>query len=216
MTMKFITIAQAMVDTLGAAQGTDFQTIGYQRKTKSAEDINQRRMVQVYYSAGDFPRSGGSQRGPKDHDMSFNIDFTVAVSAEADLAVLNNEASTPAQKAAALAGVLTASKQADSELNDLIDKVYQILMDARNQWLGLTKGTLASRYITRIQKDTTLDEGQYAVKTAQMIYTCTAEEDVTGDTGIAVPQPIYDSTIKISSDENGDDTEKTGVIVQNT
>jgi hypothetical protein len=210
--MKFQTIKAAMVATLGAAQGTNFQTIGYQRKNKSAEDINQKKMVQVYYSSGDFPLSGGTQKGPKSHDISFNIDMTVAVSAEADLTVLNNPASTPAERASALAGVLTASEKADNELDELIEIVYQILMDARNMWLGLAKGYFASRYITRVQKDQTLEEGKFAVKTAQMIYTCNADEDVPGDTGTPVTNPEYDTTVDI----NDDDVEKTGGIVQNT
>ena len=210
--MKFQTIKAAMVETLGAAQGNNFQTIGYQRKNKSGEDINSKKMVQVYYSSGDFPLSGGTQKGPKSHDISFNIDMTVAVSAEADLAVLNNSAATPAEKAAALAGVLTASESADIELDDLIQLVFQILMDARNMWLGLAKGFFASRYITRIQKDQTIEEGKFAVKTAQMIYTCNADEDVTGDTGTPVTDPTYD----IEVDINDDDVEQTGGIVQNT
>lgn len=210
--MTFRTIKKALITTVDAEAAGNFTVIGHERQKKSAAAINKIRHVQIYYTLGQFRSTGGTLRGPKSHDMSFNIDLTVSASAKVDLATLENSASTPEQKAVALAGVQEATNEADDLLDELIDLVYQILMDSRNMNLGLAKGTFSNRWITDIKKDTTIDEGGFAVKTAQLIYTCNAKEDVPGETGTTPATPTYDTTIDI----DGDDTEKTGVTVINT
>jgi hypothetical protein len=212
MTMKFRDIKQALVDTLGAGAAGNFNVIGYQRQTKSSETINQNRLVQVYYSRGEFPKSGGRLIGPKNHDMTFVVEMTVSASAEADLATLNDAGSTALQRQTALANVRTAAEKADNEIDELIDLVYQILNDGQNLDLGLTKGTFGSRWVPSAQKDTTIEEGQFVVKTAQMQYTCKTDEAVTGETPTTPATITYDSQI----DLDGDDVEKTGVTVENT
>lgn len=210
--MEFRTIKQAIIDTLSAAAAGRFVVIGHQRQKKSAETINANRLVQVYYTTGQFPKSGGKQIGSKAHDMKFNIDLTVSESAEGDISTLGNPASTALQRQTALAAVQEATDKADSQIDDLIDIIFQILMDARNIDLGLTKGTFADRWITTVQKDTTIEEGGFAVKTANIQYTCKTDEDIVGDTGTAISPDIYDATIDI----DGDGVEKTGVTVTNT
>lgn len=209
--MEFRNIKQALVDTLGAGAAGAFDVIGYQKKNKSADAIKTNRLVQVYYERGDFPKSGSGLTGPKNHEMSFNIDLTVSETAEADIATLSNPASTPAQRQTALAGVALATERADSQLDELIDLVYQILMSSVNLDLGLAKGTFGSRWVTEIKKDTTIEDSGFAVKTAGLKYTCEAMEEVGEDAGTTPATPTYDTTLDI----DGDDVEQTGVTVEN-
>ncbi len=210
--MEFRTIKAALITTLGNYAAGRFVTIGYQRQTKSADTINDNRLVQVYYSSGDVPKSGGRLTGPKIHEMTFNLDMTVSASAKADLAVLQNPNSTAGERSTALAGVQTAGNQADDLLDELIEIIFQILYDGRNLNLGLTAGSFGSRWIGKIQKDLTIEDGQFVVKTAQMQYTCKTSEQVPGDVGNTPATVTIDTTMDI----DGDDDQKTGVTVENT
>jgi hypothetical protein len=210
--MKFREIKQALVDTIGDAANGRFVVIGYQRQTKSSESVNQNRLVQVYYFRGELPKSGGRLTGPKNHEMTFNIDMTVSASAEADLATLNDAGSTAAQRQTALANIKTAAEKADDELDELIDIIFQILYDGRNLDLGLTRGAFGSRWVPEIQKNTTIEEGQFVLKTAMLQYTCKTDEEVTG----AVPTQPATVTFDTTVDIDGDDVEKTGVTVETT
>ena len=200
--MDFQTVKQAAVTTLGNGAGGNFLVIGYQKQNKSADRINENRLVQVYYDSGNYPTTGG-KIGPIDHDITLHIQLTVVADAKADLTVINNAGSTPAQLAAAIQGISNAAEGADSEIDDLISRVWNILMDARNQYLGLAKGFISSRWIPSVKKDQTVEDGKFAVKTALMVYTCETAEEIQGDTGVKPTTVILDSTVNSGDTEIG-------------
>jgi hypothetical protein len=205
--MMFETAEKALRDLLVAAAAGRFTVIGYQMQSKSAEA--HRKLVQVYFSEGAFPKSANRFHGEKTHDITIEIDMTVCSKTAVDLDTLESRTATPQQKAAALVGLKTAAELANTELNELIRWVYQILMDARNDELGLDKGSIASRWIGNITKDTTIGYGGIVVKTANMKYTCRVSEDVPGDIGTEPATVTFDSEIP------ADDTGGAGVAVTN-
>lgn len=208
--MNFRIVKTAIQDLLEAQSAGRFRVIGKQVMSKSADEIlNNDRLVQVYYSDGSFPKSAGRLHGPKTHDITIEIDMTASAGAVGDLSILENPDATAIQKAGAIAAIREASDTADEKIDELIDAVYNILMDARHEGLLLDKGTISSRWIDRIQKDTLLERGEFVVKTANMKYTCRVQEYVSGDIGNTP------GTVEIYSNTPNDGDAGTGVNVLN-
>ena len=212
MTMKFRTLKDSIVSILGAAASSRFQVIGYQRQAKDASEVlDASRMVQVYYKSGEFSKSGGRVHGSTQHDITFQIDLTVAKGAVGDVSTMNNESATPSELQAALAAFQDAADLADDSIDELFDIVYQILMNAENYDLGLSEGLVANRWIDTLQKDNPVPRGEYVILTGAARMTCRVSEDIDGESLVTV-DGYYDNTIDI----DGDDTEKTGVSVDNS
>lgn len=208
--MMFRTVRDALVTTLGDGAESRFRVIGYQRQSKNADEVlSNDRLVQVYFSDGAFPKSAGRMRGSKTHDLSIEIDMSASAPAQGDLGVLDSDTATAIQKAAALAAIREAAEVADLQVDELIDAVYQILMDARNERLGLPVGDVSSRWIPTIQKDTIVERGDLVVKTANMKYTCRVQESVLGDIGNEPETVVFDADVKVG------DTDGAGVKVEN-
>ena len=207
MSMVFRAIKAALINNiLGPAEAGRFKTVGFQRQVKSAEEtLDNSRLVQVYYSSGNFPKSSGRLNGPVQHDISFSVDLTVSAAAAGDLATINNISSTPVQVAAALLAFQEAAGRADDLLDDLFDIVYQILMDARNQDLGLPSGTVANRWVDQLNKDDPVPSGEYVILTGNMRLTCRAAEEVPGDIGV-----VGDKTFDFNIELENDDVQKSG------
>lgn len=206
--MQFQTVRDAIEATLVADAATRYQVVGYQEQASSAEE----RIVPtvaVYYGSGDFPKSGGSIAGPNKHDATFRLEFTAAARAKGDLATMQNDLATEAQLAAALTSFQNAALAADRIIDQLFSDVYGVIMDARNEFFGLTVGDLSSRWIGQINKDNPVPKGETVVLTGSAQLTCTLEETVLGETG--TPANEFDTVIDI----DGDDVEQTGVRVDN-
>ncbi len=209
MTMNFRIIKDQIANNiLGPAEVGRFQTIGFQRQsTGAAEVLGNLRFVQLFYSSGIFSKSGGRQTGPTQHDITFNVWLTVSAESELDLSTINNESSTPEQVSAALLAEKEACEVADASLDELIEIVYQILMDGNNIDMGLSKGIVSNKWVGSITKDQPTTSGDYVVLTGSMPLTLRTVEDVPGDTGTTIE--IMNTTIDIDND----DTEKTVVEV---
>lgn len=208
--MEYRTAKNALVTMLGDQANGRFRVIGYQRQSKGADELtNFNRLVQVHYTDGDFPKSAGRRVSAKTHDANFDIDLSASAAAQCDLSVLESDTSTPQQKAAALLAVREAAEIADNSIDELIDAVWNILNDARNQNLGLPIGDIASRWTPKIQKDTMLERGDLVVKTAKIQYTCRLSETCLGDIGVIPASSIIDTEIPVN------DTSGAGVITEN-
>jgi hypothetical protein len=193
----------------GAAQGR-FTVIGNQEQAQGADQVSESlRSVQVFYRRGDFPKSGGSQNGPTKHDMTFALELTLGQPAKIDLVTINDPSSTPTQLSTAIANSKRAHDLADQSFDEFADLIYQILMDARNQDLGLADYTISNRWVGNVEKDDPVVRGQYVVISGGAQLTCSTTEAVDGDPGVEVTDPILDVTVDI----DGDDNEKTGVTV---
>lgn len=210
--MNFRLIKDSITDNvLGPAEAGRFRTIGYQKQTADVEDVlGDKRTVQVFYSSSDLPKNASGLQGPFKHEISYRIELAVAQDASVDLAVLNDEGSTDAERATALLGVQESGDKADASFDELVDIVFQIIMDASdpNLELGLAVGVATDRWVGQIRKDDPEPTGEFVLLTGTMMLTCSTSEEAPGDPGVAGAH-IIDTTVDI----DGDNIEKTGVQV---
>jgi hypothetical protein len=196
-------VKDAIIDLLAVKAAGRYRTIGHQKQEQSAKEVkDSNRSVQVYFSNGDFPKSGGSLTGPFKFDITYRIDLTVAKAAVGDLAVIQNPASTPAQLATALSNIQEATALADESLDELYEIVFQILEDAEQVEFGLELGTVSNRWISNLDKHEPTERGSLVVLTGIMQLTCSVVEYVIGDQGVDIDDPYYDVEV-ISNDQNG-------------
>lgn len=208
--MQFRIVKNAVVSLLDDYSDGRFRVIGRQRQSKASDEIKDNdRLVQVYYAKGSFNRSIGKEIGDKSHDITIHIDMSASAAAQGDISVLDNPLSTATQKAAAIAAIKEASEVADEKIDELIEMVFQILMDARHKELRLGPGEFSNRWIPTIQKDTNLERGDLVVKTANIQYDCNAMEPVTGAVGVQPRTVIFNSETPV------DGGSSTGVTVEN-
>lgn len=217
MTMNFRLVKAALVNLLGAHAGGHFRVIGYQKEgTGAAEVTDLLRTVQVFYSEGKFPKSGGRVTGPTKHDMTFMIVLTVGSATKIDLSVLDNPASTPAEKAQALTDRQTNFKLIDDSWDELADLVYQILMDNRYKFLDLSgpdDPRIGSRWVTEAEKRDPEPRGGFALMTGSMDYTCNVDEPLTGAQPTeGTPGQLFDLENQNEDLDENVDTGKAGVI----
>lgn len=220
--MQFEIAEQSILDNvLGPAEAGRFVTIGGQRQRESAEAIDDLRKVMVFYDEGTFPESGGAQYGPVRHDMTFKVVLMESTPAKADLFALNDESASADAKAEALRQMAEPSIEANRNMNKFIRIIWQILMDARNEQMGMVPPDdrpnlklVSSRWISNIRKADPAPEGEFVVLTAEMDLTVTVKEDITGDDLPATPKDgaVYDGDIEF----DGDDVAAQGVKVTNT
>jgi hypothetical protein len=205
--MMFREVKEVLKTLLAEQAESRFRVIGFQRQSKNANEVlNNDRLVQVYYSEGDFLKSAGRMKGSKTHDLTVEIDMTASAKASVDVSVLDLVTATEQQKAYALSELKEAAERADEKIDELIEYVYQIIMDARNEKINFESGEISSRWISKITKDVQIEHGDLVVKTANMKYTCRVQEEVLGSLGNQ-PDPIV-----IDSDVPFRDT---GVIIEN-
>jgi len=214
MTMNYKTIRDALKVLLVANEFGRFKTVMFQRQRKGANEVKGvLRTVQVFYKGGNFPGDVGQMNGPFQHKMTFQFDLTVSEPAKIDLATLNDESASAAQRITALAARQEAAEIANDSMDDLFEDLYQILMDARNRDLGLDIGVATNRWINQFQKDDPVETGQLVVLTAAFLFTCNTDEDAGGDTGITVDAEIEgtQSTYDIETETLEDTTSETVV-----
>jgi hypothetical protein len=208
--MYFRTIRDALRRLLADRAAGEFRVIGAQKAAKAAESVaDKSRLVEVYFSRGEFPKSGGAVTGPNRHDATYRIDLTVSKASAGDVATIVNEESTAAQMATALGEMKESGLAADESLDELFEAVYQILMDARSEDLGLEVGSVASRWVTQLVKDEPIKTGNYTILTGSMLLTCAMSEPVTGYKGTPIT-PVMDVDLELDSDTAG----KAGVQVE--
>jgi hypothetical protein len=204
--MNFRVVTQALIDTLGASAAGKFIVIGYRKQVKDAEETrNNKRSVQVFYSDGNFPKSKGRQIGATQHLPEFTIELSVSTAARGNLAAIENPGATTQQIADAMSSFQDASYLAGVAFDELLEMIYQILMDARTFDLGLPKGVMSSRWVESMHKDGAQSTGSLVVQTGRIVYTCQTAEDVVGVT--ATPMTTGIGTVL---DISGDDVERTG------
>lgn len=211
--MNFRTLKQSIIDdVLVPAEQGRYVTAGYQKQRKSADEINANRQVTVYYSEGDIPKGSGQAYGDVMHKIAFRVELAVATPAKVDLSVLHDENATEASKATALRQMLEAGPVADEAMDELIDIIFQVLMDKRNDQLGINPPDdrpnlkmVSDRWIDQIRKDTPVPEGEYLILTASMRLSCTVEENVPGEDLPAVTDDAaYDTDIVLDGNEEAE------------
>ena len=185
--MMFRIVNTAIQTLLGANAQGKFRVIGYQGQGQDASEVKSNsRVVQTFYSTGDFSKQGGRYTGPTQHDMTFNISLTASAASTVDLNTINNPNATPSQIATALTAMQEGAYRADVMIDELMELVYQILMDALNVDLGLPKGTVSNRWIGTLKKDEPQPMGSLVILTGVVTFDVRCVEQVLGD----VPVPL--------------------------
>lgn len=206
MTMNFRT-AKANLLSILDANPVSYVVIGFRRQGKSAEEVlNYGRTVQVFYASGDFVKDVGRMRGNVQHDVTFRIELTVAKDCEGDLSIINDPDAYPDQVSLAINMFQEATDLADTSMDELIELIYQKLMNATQYDVGFTKGTVSNRWISNVTKDSPVPRGESVILTASMLYTCRMSEEIVGAVG-TIGDLVYD----VQVDVDNDDIERAGV-----
>lgn len=208
MIMNFQVLEQSVIDNvLVPAEAGRYQTLGAKRQTESDRAVHELRKVMVFYSEGEFPKGAGTTHGDVAHDCTFDIVLITAAAAGVDLAALNNENSSDSDRAAALRAMRDPSITANRDLNELIAIVWQVLMDNRNDQLGIAPpddrpnlNAVSSRWVDSVQKNDPLADGEYVTITATMRLTCRIEENVDGEDLVDAGDKTFESDIAIDGD----------------
>jgi hypothetical protein len=204
--MQFRKTKNDLTCILGNAANGRFKVIGHQTQGLDASEVvDDNRRVQVFYGEGDFEKSHASLSGPTEHDATYQIELAVSKSTKADLAVIEDENSTPAQIAAAMSRLENPAGLVDDSFDELLELVYQILMDGRNVHLGADElpYKAKNRWVSGLRKDDPVPQGEYVVLTGAVMFTCRLTEEVTGDEGVAAAATPFDITNTVNGDENG-------------
>jgi hypothetical protein len=185
MTMAFRTVKTAIEGLLeaGAVAG-GYRVAGSQTDKQAANQVKDSlRVVRVYYSEGNFPRSASSRNVSEIHDCKFNIELTTAKAATVDLSVLDDPNANNGQRAAVLDAAIDAAIRADDDIDQFIDVVNAILMSAANRNLGFSRGDVANTWIENISKGAPTPQGELMAITASMPFSCRVSEAIGGDAG---------------------------------
>jgi hypothetical protein len=210
MTMRFRAVKAGLVGLLGTAAAGQYRVVGYQPQNVTAEGVaGNDRLVQVFYSEGQYPTSSGSLSGPVTHLAQFKIQLTASTAAEGDLTVLDNPASTPGDLQLAIALMSDAQFDADGSIDELYDLVYQAIMDPSQINVG-TAEPVGSRWIEGFRKDEPVRRGELVILTAEMILNLKVPEELNGVTGTA--GQVIDTEVEFDEDTTG----KAGVDVDIT
>lgn len=203
MTMLFRTTKANLETILNNASGGLYTVVGYQQQGVGATEIlGTKRRVQVFSSGQRFSEGESGPNGPFQGDTDFAVRLMVSAAATGDLTVINNPSSTGPQLSAAIAAFQDASKVADDSMDELIDLIFQVLMDASNQDIGFTEPPykVKNRWIAGWTKDDPLNHGEYVALTADFQFQCKIEEEVSGLT----PTPAEAGPIDVTDVIEGD------------
>ena len=190
--MNFRTLKQNVVSILSSASSGRFEVIQSQQQRQGSKDINTLKKVIVYFVSDDFPENTGSANGELQSKPTFRIFLEVASKGKF------TDKDDPSS-------LISADLIADDEIDELIEIVFQILMDARNIDLGMSIGQVSGRYIKNVQKSTPNKDGENVIMMAQMDLTCMTSEEILGDEGVEGTNII--SSLNI----NGDTFQQTGI-----
>lgn len=194
--MVFEQVRDSLEALLIANQSTLFRTIGEQKQSTDAEQVKGNlRTVQVFYSEGDYPR-GQSSRQLLSHAITFQLAYTVASPAKADLTVLDDDNASASAKQAALLASGEGSRLADRLMDELRRIVTQIIMSPINQDLGMTKYVVSNTWLNNFRKSQPINKGNLFLLTGSETLTCLVNETLIGEIGKPAEIPTMDVTSK--------------------
>lgn len=186
---EFTAVTRAIADLLKAGANGEFQVVDHEPFPGDAKDyIGKNRTVRVFYSGGKF---NNHRRELYDHEFEISVEMCVTAEAETDLDTLMNSNATQAQLALAMASMRTSAGVADTQFNELLGMVMDILGDPANQWLGLEKYRVKGNDFIEVKKDRLLPFGEYAVLTGVLVLGITVVEKL--QTSVTPSQRTYDT-----------------------
>lgn len=223
--MEFRTAKAKLIQILGDSAAGQFRVAGHQAQGESSIDTTGLdRLVRVFFEQGDFPRSASAFGGPVQHEMQFGIHMIVTAKARGDLTTLNDPSATAGQLSTALADFEKATDVADESFDELLDLVYQILMDNRHHFLDTSTlkddseemVTFGNRWVQGVEKDEPMPRGDLVTLTGSIRYTAEVIEEVTGADALSgeISTEVVDVEVQTldTDNDNLDTITKTGII----
>jgi hypothetical protein len=195
--MMFETVRDAIKALLETYQTGRYRVIRGQHQSFSAEEFKGTdRAISVYYTAGDYPKGANSMQKISAHDCDFTLDYYVSSPCKADISVLDDPGASAALKQAAISGEQIAFSLADESIDEFRRMVTQVIMAPQYQDLGLTRYTVANRWLTGFRKSQPQNHGKLVSITATERLTCRVTETLTGVTPTDADQPIVSATLE--------------------
>jgi len=216
MTLAAITALDAIVTMLNSQADERFVVIGYQLQKKAAESSTDKALVQCWIDRAAIDWSRSSRNGPKQHEVTVKVQFTVAQPLILDIATLQDPGSTPAQREQALQNVIGPAQNASNTLYNAWSAVFEIFDDARNKTFGLPAGSISDKSYSDFRQDEPPPKGGLGILTAVSVLDFRVKEAQLGDVGNQPDQVINDTNF-IGADLNGveDEFSEAGVIQKN-
>lgn len=178
MTMNFTIVKNAIINSLGESAGGRYRVSGYRPQNHTQEQVSgSRRMVQVVYASGEFPKSA-SGYGPFTHDVTLNIVLFVSEPSSVDLSVINDPGASSGERKAALDSMVNAAESADSSMDELFGLVFSDIMKGEN-W-DLCEVPVYNRWVSGFEKHQINPNGEYAELVGIITVTFRVEENVDG------------------------------------
>lgn len=147
------------------------------------------RMVQVFYAGGSFDKATSSPNSETTHNAVASVRLTVSEAATADLATLNNPASTPEQLLAAMQGVAVAEANANKSIDSLFGIMFDLIMGANGDQFGQdwdsSDYSIADRWGRDFNKDIAVKRGSLVTVNGQFDVEFTVKEIPEGDDPLA-------------------------------
>jgi hypothetical protein len=202
--MYYRQVKSAVAALLSDAALGRFRVIGYQDHGKAAEEVLETdRSVNVWVSEGNFLKKSSSHYGPVNHRFEVKVGLTVAASASLDVATLTSESATSAQRQTAISAKESAAKQADDSFDELLDLVWNILMDNESTVLELEDiDAPVDRWVDSWKKSEPISVGEYVAITGLLTLEMQIREEITGATPVAASvDGIIDLTLKTGADD---------------
>ena len=198
--MRYQTVQSALVSTLGTAAAGRYRVVGYDDLPIDSSEVSTSatKLVSVVYKSGILPTGTSPHSGPATHTCTFNISLLLSSSAKVNLAVLESDESTAAQRTTALAALQDAKNLSNADLDSFISIIFGVLLDNRNINIGLSQKYVGNRWITKIQKNDPEYFGDCVISTATLEYEIDVEEDFVGDTGES--GDIINLTLKLNDE----------------
>jgi len=189
--LNFEVIRDNIADILIAeSSDNNFEVVKHPVETFSAESIALKRKVYTFYDRGESPDI--------DNPISTNsLKFKYFFKVELVVAGISGD------------GDDTSSFNADREMDDLIRRVWQSIMQGSSKYLGtnLPKetapryGIISNRAIDNISKISIKHDGGHAIMVANMEISCQTSEDPQSISG--VPISDVDISTTLGSDPSG-------------
>jgi hypothetical protein len=214
MSLAVVTALSAVVNMLESQAAGRFTAIGFQRQKKPAETRIDDVLVQCWIDSANIDWNRSSRKGPKEHEVSIKVQFTVAQPATGDIATLANPNAMDAQRATALVNLTATDQQTSGALYAAWSAVFEILDDARNQTFGLPKGSITDKSFSNFRQDEPPSRGGLAINTATATLDFRVKESQLGESGSEPDPAIYDNTLQGSSfNKIVDEDTQTGVTI---
>ena len=130
--MNFELLRDAIETLLKSYESGRFKVVTEQKQSSGAsEHKGLLRSVQIFFESGDYPDAVSAMQEVT-HEVTFQIEYIVTASAQADLNILNDPDASSIEYSTALEAAQTASYIANRSIDELRRMVSQIILDPVN------------------------------------------------------------------------------------